>query len=258
MWTRKELKANAKIAFKRNYWRSVLTALVMVVITGGLGGISANMSADQSVSNGDIVTGTQDIISTPAVGALTGIALGAGIVALIVGIFIVNPLEAGCQKFFITNREEKAEVGLIGSAFSSNYLNVVKTLFLRDLYTILWCCLLIIPGIIKAYSYRMTAFIMAEHPEMDSKEAITLSRQMMDGNKWRAFVLDLSFILWYLLTAITFGIVGIFYVNPYVYSTNAELYAALKNEPTGAAEKDTMDSEEPTSSFSEDKPEWEL
>ena len=75
----------------------------------------------------------------------------------------------------------------------------------------------------------MVPFILADNPNIGAKEAITLSRKMMDGNKWRAFVLDLSFIGWFLLAGLTGGILGIFYVNPYVYSTHAELYHALKN-----------------------------
>ena len=62
---------------------------------------------------------------------------------------------------------------------------------------------------------------------MDSREALTRSREMMYGHKWNAFVLDLSFIGWNFLSALTFGILGIFYVAPYQYATNAELYAVL-------------------------------
>lgn len=88
--------------------------------------------------------------------------------------------------------------------------------------------LFIIPGIIKSYEYRMVAYILADQPELTRKEAFELSRKMMNGNKWNAFVLDLSFIGWGFLTAITFGILGIFYVNPYIQHTNAALYLKLK------------------------------
>jgi uncharacterized membrane protein len=74
--------------------------------------------------------------------------------------------------------------------------------FLRGLYTFLWTLLFIIPGVIKAYSYSMTPYILAEHPEMTASEAITESRRIMDGNKWRLFCLSLSFIGWSLLCAL--------------------------------------------------------
>ena len=107
-------------------------------------------------------------------------------------------------------------------------MNIVLTLFLRNLYTVLWTFLFIVPGIIKSYEYRMIPYILAENPDMDRREAFQLSKDMMQGEKWNAFVLDLSFIGWQILSGITLGIVGIFWTNPYVYATNAELYLELK------------------------------
>lgn len=74
----------------------------------------------------------------------------------------------------------------------------------------------------------MIPYILAENPGIDSREAFAVSKQMMDGNKWAAFVLDLSFLGWQILSVFTCGILSVFYVNPYVYMTNAELYVALK------------------------------
>ena len=71
--------------------------------------------------------------------------------------------------------------------------------FLQGLYIALWSLLLVIPGIVKTYSYAMTPYIMSEHPSLTANEAITESRRIMDGNKWRLFCLDFSFIGWELL-----------------------------------------------------------
>ena len=73
---------------------------------------------------------------------------------------------------------------------------------LQGLYIVLWSLLLVIPGIVKIYSYAMTPYIMAEHPSLTANEAITESRRIMGGNKWRLFCLDLSFIGWELLCAL--------------------------------------------------------
>ena len=73
--------------------------------------------------------------------------------------------------------------------------------FLMGLFTLLWTLLFIIPGLIKTYSYAMTPYILAEHPEMTATEAITESRRIMDGNKWRLFCLSISFMGWGLLCA---------------------------------------------------------
>ena len=75
-------------------------------------------------------------------------------------------------------------------------------IFLTGLYIALWSLLFIIPGIIKSFSYAMAPYILAEHPEMTASEAITESRHMMDGNKWRLFCLDFSFIGWSLLCSL--------------------------------------------------------
>lgn len=137
--------------------------------------------------------------------------------------------EIGGCGFFTKNVNEKADLGEILSGFSGGaYMRNVSTMFFRNLYTFLWTLLLIVPGIVKAYEYRMIPYILAENPNISRQEAFALSKKMMDGEKWNTFVLDLSFIGWNLLSAITFGIVGLFYVNPYMYATKAELYLKLK------------------------------
>ena len=87
--------------------------------------------------------------------------------------------------------------------------------------------LFVIPGIIKAYEYRMIPFILAENPDIKMEDAFALSKRMMDNEKLNAFVLDISFIGWMILGALSCGIFHIFYVNPYYQLTNAELYLVL-------------------------------
>ena len=101
----------------------------------------------------------------------------------------------------------------------------------------LWSLLCVVPGIVKAYSYRMVPYIIAESPDMDQREAFRLSRSMMDGNKWRVFVYDLSFIGWEILNAFTFGFLGLFYVNPYKATADAELYAQIRDEFLGRGQQ---------------------
>ena len=102
-------------------------------------------------------------------------------------------------------------------------------MFLRNLFTFLWSLLFIIPGIIKFYEYRMIPYILAENPTLSYKEAFELSKKMMYGQKWKTFVLDLSFIGWYILSLLTFGLLIIFWIAPYMRATNVELYVCLKN-----------------------------
>ncbi len=158
------------------------------------------------------------------------------IAVIILDIVIFNPLEVGSRRFFYRNLYEKAEVKEVMYGFDHNYKNVVKVMFFRDLYTILWTCLFIIPGFVKSYEYSMVPYLLAEYPDMPKEDAFAISRYMMDGNKWHAFLMDLSFIGWRILAAIPF--VGTFYVNPYYYMTHAALYDTLKEKkrPFASAE----------------------
>ncbi len=149
-------------------------------------------------------------------------------IVLVFDAFILNPLEMGCNKFFLKNLEDEATLSNVTAGFEKGYMNIVKILLRRDIAIILWSMLFVIPGIIKAYEYRMIPYLLAENPNMTWKEAFTESKTMMTGNKWKAFVLDLSFIGWNLLSVLTLGILSIFYVNPYRFSTNAALYEAIK------------------------------
>jgi hypothetical protein len=226
MWTRAELKENAKKYFKFNYWKMVLVALILTVIGGG-SGTSYNYQRHYNAGSGGSASIQLQNMSN-YLAAFAAVFSVLVIIGIILGIFVFAPLKIGAQRFFVVSHYQKAEMGEVGFAFTHSYMNVVKIMFLKGLYTYLWSLLLVIPGIVKAYEYRMIPYILAEHPDIDSREAFAVSKQMMTGNKWDAFVLDLSFIGWMILSGITFGIVGIFWVNPYYDMTCAELYVALK------------------------------
>ncbi len=223
MWTRAQLKANGKMNFKKNYWPCVVASLVLAAATGASSGGVSNSASNTVQSEG--ISGIDPSIIMAILAAISVVL----VIAIAIDIFVMNPLEVGAQRFFIVNRQvEKADLKEIAFAFKNMYMNVVKTIFLRDIFLFLWSCLFIIPGIVKSYSYRMVPYILAENPEMNSSDAITLSRNMMNGNKWAAFVLDLSFIGWNLLGALLCLIPTVFYVAPYQNATNAELYTAIK------------------------------
>jgi len=151
--------------------------------------------------------GEQAKKGTPTMG---GIIIILGIIWMLLTIFVFNPLNVGVQKFFIENHYSNPRLSSLLWAFKTSYANIVKTMFLMHVYLFLWSLLFAIPGIIKGYAYRLVPFILADNPDMDPDDAITLSREMMNGQKFDAFVLDLSFILWWLLSGITFNIAGIF------------------------------------------------
>lgn len=233
MWTREQLKSNAKINFKRNYWPCVgVGFIVMLISSGGAtsgvrNGVDYVQQSDGTVSSGisffDMHSGI--VMALAAVGVIFGI------LGILFTIFVGNVLRIGADRFFIQNRSDVPGVGTVLDGFrSGHYGNIVVTMLLKDIFTTLWTMLFVVPGIIKGLEYLMIPYILAENPGMDRKEAFMISKRMMDGEKWNAFVLELSFIGWYLVSAITCGLAGIFYVTPYVEATMTELYAYNKGK----------------------------
>lgn len=147
------------------------------------------------------------------------------LVTFLYQIFLANPLKVGYSRFFLENSKyHKTKYSRIFYAFSRrNYLKSFKTLGLMTIYKDLWN-LTIIGGLIKKYSYRLVPYIVAENPKIKPNSAITLSRRLMNGYKWEAFLLDFSFVGWEILNLLTFGILGVFFLNPYSEGANAEFY----------------------------------
>lgn len=239
MWSRIELKARAKELLRLNYWKVVLASLILF-LTGDSGGANVRFSYSSGSS-----TGSSGVLSSIGYSgkslsayliALSFYLILAGIIIIIVlalSLFIFNPLRVGCQRYFLLCGRYPASFKEVGFAFSHSYLNIVKVMFFKDLYTFLWSLLFIVPGIIKSYEYRMIPYLLAENPDLDMNAAFTLTKRMMYGDKLNAWVLDLSFIGWNLLGALTCCILNIFYVSPYQNLTNAQLFEALKGKLSG-------------------------
>ena len=224
MWNRVELKTNAKEILKAKYWKAVLVAFIASALTGASSYTSAGGSNNDEI--GDLFTS----FSPQLIIAILGIIVFSALIGIAISIFLENPLLIGCYKFFINCKKDGENLNDIVMTFKNGYMNVVLTEFLRGLFTFLWSLLFVIPGIIKGYEYMLIPYLLADNPQMDREEAFAKSKEMMDGNKWKAFVLDLSFFGWGLLSACTCGLLYIFYVGPYIHLTKAELYHALKAE----------------------------
>ena len=156
------------------------------------------------------------------------IVLVASAIGIAIDVLLINPVEFGCRNFFKRNLDEPAKLSSLTFAFDKNYKNAVKTAFFKDLFIWLWSLLFVIPGIIKAYEYRLVPYIFAENPDMKYSDILAESSKLMKGNKWKTFVLDLSFIGWELLSLCTCGLLSVFYVDPYKLQTDAALYEAIK------------------------------
>ena len=226
MWNRAELKMRGNMAFKKNYVSAVVVALLM----GIFGTVSGESSARRVSENSDIYSGNLFNVGM-ITGLLAGITTVVILIVLVAKVFVGNLLKMGGYRFFILNQTAQPGIGTLLDGFrSGHYVNIVLTMFLRDLFTALWSLLLVVPGIVKHYEYLMVPYIIAENPTMDYKEAFQISKQMMDGEKMEAFIMDLSFLGWYLLSAVTCGLLAIFYVNPYVQASFAEMYTFNKQK----------------------------
>ena len=205
-----------------SYWKSVLVAFL-------LGLTSASFASSGSAANAEGISDGYYSFEHYLPVILTFVFF-AGVLALALRIFLLRPLEVGCRRYFLEDIIRPAELDCLKAGFSGNYRNVVWVMFCRDIFIFLWTLLLIVPGIVKSYEYRMVPYVLAENPDLSREEAFALSKRMMDGDKMNAFILDLSFIGWALLTILTCGLVGIFYYQPYLALTDAALYQTLKKK----------------------------
>lgn len=148
-------------------------------------------------------------------------------------ILLFGPIEYAAVRITVKRVQTRGEVDfsdlIVG--FTENYGQVFLLGFLKKLFIFLWSLLLVVPGIIKMYSYGMAAYLQQKQPGKDWKECLDESKKMMDGHKMQLFCLDLSFIGWYLLGALCFG-VGFLFVIPYHVMARANFYLALDAEMT--------------------------
>ena len=192
MRSRKEMKAIAKERFSANYWTCVLTTLLLSLVLG--------------------LTGCLPVV---------GVLIFAG------------PLTIGLNYFYVMNILGRDDLVDVGTPFQTAFTNFGRKLggFLwMMLFLFLWTLLFYIPGIIKAYSYSMTPYILADCPNVKAKDALKLSMRIMKGHKWELFVMQLSFLGWDILGGFTCGLLNLFYVTPYKYNTYATYYLEVREE----------------------------
>lgn len=248
-WKRVELKEQAKEALHRNYWRIVLVSFLSLVFCYGFfGGGSHNSHTSQNTSDKIVAEVAEATETTEAeewgtprnsvntvsknaqiVGMTIFILIGVIVFVFlyVLQVLLIFPFRVGVSRFMIKSINDTAKVREIAYGFDHSYKNVIKTMFHYDIRIFLWTLLFIIPGFYKQYQYRMVPYILAEQPDMNYREVLRKSSDMMNGHKWKTFLLDLSFILWHICGLMTCGILEIFYVVPWQDLTFAALYRKL-------------------------------
>lgn len=141
------------------------------------------------------------------------------------------PLSWGLTVSLLRNhREESVDLENLFDGFrGGRYTRVFCAIFLVNLFTFFWALLLIIPGIMKAFSYALTPYIIMDEPELTARQAITRSCEIMEGRRWKLFCLYLSFIGWGILSLLTFGI-GFLWLAPYMNASIAAFYEDARAE----------------------------
>ena len=153
----------------------------------------------------------------------------SAIVLFLVWMFIKNVLQTILRRMFLECRlyDKVPFQRILFLAKVKKWCKVAVTLAMKVLFQTLWACT-IIGGVIKRYSYYLVSYIVAENPDIGWKEAITISRKMMDGYKWECFKLEMSFLLWDIAGFLTLGISDLFYTNAYKIATYTEFYVQVR------------------------------
>lgn len=209
MRTNQDYKNEALAALKGNWTPAVVATLVYVLValvcTGG-----GELDGFFHFSPGTIVS-----------------VAGASV---LLAFLVIGPVAVGyvnSMRGLYENGDRDLTAGIFRIA-TGHYLHIVWVYFVMTVKILLWALLLIVPGIIKSFSYAMTPYIMVEHPEYSATEAINASCELMRGHKWDLFCLYLSFIGWAFLSVITCCI-GFFWLEPYMSVSQAAFYKDLKN-----------------------------
>ena len=233
MMYRDEIKEIGKEQFKSNYWNCVLVLLLTGAVLSLITWLSGGGHAIQTISERGNVT--------------VSVRANAG---SLLALLLFGPLTIGTNYFFIKNAQDERDELSVTTPFSQAFQNYPRKLggsLWMGLFVFLWSLLLVIPGIIKAFSYSMTPYILADCPKVKARDALKISMDMMEGHKWEAFVLLLSFIGWILLSLLTFGLAAVFYVTPYMRSTMAVYYQQVREDALrrGVVTPEELDGSEP-------------
>ena len=228
MLTSKELRAKAWNSLKGKYWRAFLVILVL----GLLASIGTSLeTSSQTLTETINLVDPSEMDETMELGAAVvgTIATVMAVVGMAISLFVGNAADVGLAHYFILNTDSKPSFADAFYGFKVKYLRNIGTLLLVGIKLALWSLLLVVPGIIKSFEYAIIPYILADDPEITSKEAFRKAKEMMMGNKWRLCKLYISFFGWFVLCVVTCGL-GTPFLLPYVNAANAEFYAELKNK----------------------------
>lgn len=228
MYVAKDFRDKARESLQGKWGLAVGTGFV-ATLAGTYTALDYNNSDIDTESIDELLSNSS--LSDVVLG-LIGLALIVLAVCVLVGAVIslifTGPITLGYVKFNLNlvdgNNPKFSDLFSQFHRFGQGFLLQL----LRIVFIFLWMCLFIIPGLIAQYRYAMAPYILYENPDMSASDAIKASKQLMEGNKWRLFCLDFSFIGWDLLSVFTLGI-GYLWVKPYREAAFAAFYRGIKH-----------------------------
>lgn len=230
-----DFRREAYEALTGNWGKAVGTGLVASLLGAGIQGCSggsSNVEFDEETIT-QLSGYMEDPEAAVVLWGIFGVAIVFAIAMSLVHLIVGSPVTLGYCKFNLNLIDRNGEAACANLFTQFKRMGPAIALqLLRGIYTFLWSLLFFIPGIVKTYSYSMAAYILYEHPEMTPNDAITKSRELMDGNKWRLFCLEFSFIGWSILCIFTCGI-GVLWLIPYEQTAIAAFYREIWREKYG-------------------------
>ncbi|SNU06952.1 Protein of unknown function [Lachnospiraceae bacterium] len=197
---------------------------------GGVASVFVNeITGSQSFVFG-IINGINEVVFNGRVASSVIIFVFA-VISVFIFVFVKNVIIVGKNRYFLEQRRyhETGPGELLFPYKNKRLKNISKIMLIRYLFQLLWD-LTIVGGIIKRYEYLLIPYIVAENPEIDLKDAFKISKQLMMGNKYRAFLIDFSFLPWFLLSYLTFNLSALFFSDAYIECVRAEVYMRIRNE----------------------------
>ena len=305
MWSRRDLKEQAKFHLRGKYWMAFVVTLILGILAGQGGGSGAGTSYNFSGMNNSssfggstygngrffldnrLVEEINNFLSSPWFQLAAAFVIAAGIFGIAYQIFVAGPIRVGAMRWFSRSRETEGtpSISQMFSLFrSGRYLGSVSGMLWRGFWLWIWSTLSSLPilaamlffvfgnnlisivrenggyvvnfnmdssgtgfvgilavvmgfmltaalsilVVVKTYSYHLVPWILADNPSIGARRALTLSKNLTRGSKFEMFILDLSFIGWYLL-GLLLCCIGVIFVTPYYTATQTELYAALRD-----------------------------
>lgn len=235
MFVRAELKSQAKAIMRDKYFQMVLVCLISSFLTVSM--LDVTIDVEQKEAMMTIFGRVSMSVNYQKALMMAG---PVAILGMLWNFFVINPATIGINCYFkhCTYHEEKFDD--LWSGFKYNYGHNVKVMAIMDLKIALWTLLLIVPGIMKAYSYYFVPYLLSDYPDLETDEILKMSEKMAVGIRFDIFVLGLSFILWHLLVGFTSFLTlgfGSVLLQPYISQTVAQLYHWAKENRLEAKEE---------------------